>query len=327
MTVLIEVRNLKKSYKVKSSKGIFKKIVTTNAVNGVNLKIKEGQITGLIGINGAGKTTIIKILSTLISQDEGEIYVDGLKLESNEDVIKRKLNMITSGDRMLYWQLTAKENLQYFGSLYGIASKELEERISSLLDFVGLSEKKDIPIEQFSKGMKQRLQIARGLINNPSYIFMDEPTVGLDINIAKILRAKVKELSKEQNKGILLTTHYISEIEELCDYVYVLDKGLIVFEGTPSEIIISINSEKTKYVIETSVLLPDVIDIILESLKGISINVISECENNRNYFKIETSKNCTNEIFNIINKYTQIVSFSTIAITLEEAIAKLLEDK
>lgn len=143
-----------------------------------------------------------------------------------------RINVISGGERNLYWRLTATENLQYFGSLYGLSGKELSERIRALLELVGITEAADTPVERYSKGMKQRLQIARGLINDPEYIFLDEPTLGLDIVIAKEIRKVVSELAEKENKGVLLTTHYISEAEELCDYIYVLDKGEIIAEGT-----------------------------------------------------------------------------------------------
>jgi ABC-2 type transport system ATP-binding protein len=141
--------------------------------------------------------------------------------------------MIAGGERMIYWRLTAKENLEYFGRLYNIPKGLLRERMEQLLGYVGLQEKEDTPVEQYSKGMKQRLQIARGLINDPKYIFMDEPTLGLDAPIARELRAFTRKLAKEQQKGILLTSHYIHEIEELCDYVYIIDKGKKLMEGVP----------------------------------------------------------------------------------------------
>ena len=150
--------------------------------------------------------------------------------------VKERINMISGGERNLYWRLTAQENLRYFGSLYGIGKKELEERIGELLKTVGLEEAKDIPVERYSKGMKQRLQIARGLINEPEYLFLDEPTLGLDILIAKEIRELIHSLAKERGKGILLTTHYISEAEELCDYIYVLDQGQIIARGTKEEL-------------------------------------------------------------------------------------------
>ncbi|MEM5597276.1 ABC transporter ATP-binding protein [Niallia circulans] len=148
--------------------------------------------------------------------------------------------MIAGGERMLYWRLTGSENLRYFGKLYQLSGLELEKRIAYLLDQVGLKEAKDIPVELYSKGMKQRLQIARGLINDPKYLFLDEPTLGLDAPVAKQLRGLVKNLAKQEDKGILLTSHYLEEVEELCDRIYIIEKGSIILDGTPEKIISSV---------------------------------------------------------------------------------------
>lgn len=234
---MIEAKNLKKIYETKVSRGLFKKEKKlVNAVNDVSIRINKGEIIGFLGINGAGKTTTIKMLTTLISPTYGSYYVDGIDAIKNPMVIKKKINMVAGGERMIYWRLTAYENLWYYGSLYGLESKLLEERIEELLKLVGLYENKDKKVEEFSKGMKQRLQIARGLINDPEYLFMDEPTLGLDSIVSKELRKHIKLLAKERNKGILLTSHYMQEVEELCDYIYILDKGNIINEGTAKEL-------------------------------------------------------------------------------------------
>lgn len=198
--------------------------------------MKEGEIIGLLGINGAGKTTTIKMLTTLLSPTSGEYFVDGIDAVKNPRVIKSKINMVAGGERMIYFRLTPYENLWYYGQLYGISNKVLKERIDYLLKLVGLYENKDKKVEEFSKGMKQRLQIARGLINDPKYIFMDEPTLGLDAVTSKELRENVKVLTKQRGKGIVLTSHYMEEVEELADYIYVLDKGEIIKQGTVKEL-------------------------------------------------------------------------------------------
>ncbi|MBF4692827.1 ABC transporter ATP-binding protein [Fusibacter ferrireducens] len=230
---MIEARNLKKTYHTKVKKGLFKREKDiVEAVKGIHLKLEKGQIIGLLGINGAGKTTTIKMLSTLIKATSGEILVDGVEINENPLKIKQKVNMIAGGERMIYWRLTGRENLWYYGQLYGIPDKVLKTRIDRLLTLVGLNEKQNVPVERYSKGMKQRLQIARGLINDPDYLFMDEPTLGLDAPIAREIRTYIKKLAIEEQKGILLTSHYINEVEALCDYIYILDHGEVILEGT-----------------------------------------------------------------------------------------------
>ena len=184
---MIQAEHLSKTYVLKEKSHLFgkKKVRQIPAVRDISLEIPKGKITGVLGINGAGKTTTIRMLASLITPTSGSLTMDGVDAVKNHLWVKERINMISGGERNLYWRLTAQENLRYFGSLYGIGKKELEERIGELLKTVGLEEAKDIPVERYSKGMKQRLQIARGLINEPEYLFLDEPTLGLDILIAK----------------------------------------------------------------------------------------------------------------------------------------------
>ncbi len=234
----IIARHLVKDYILKEKKGLFargqKKVI--HAVKDLSLEIPQGKITGVLGINGAGKTTTIRMLASVIAPTSGSLTMNGVDAVKNHLWVKERINVISGGERNLYWRLTAKENLRYFGSLYGLSGASLNEKIADLLETVDLEEAADIPVERYSKGMKQRLQIARGLINDPEYLFMDEPTLGLDIVIAKEIRRLVQELAREKKKGILLTTHYIREAEELCDYIYVLDKGKIIAQGTREEL-------------------------------------------------------------------------------------------
>ncbi len=234
---MIEIKNLQKVYDVKRRQSFFhstrEKVV---AVKDISLQIDRGQIVGLLGINGAGKTTTIKMLTTLIEPTNGSYSFDGIDAIVRPDLVKRQINMIAGGERMIYWRLTAYENLWYYGQLYGIDNTLLKKRIEQLLHIVGLEDKADLPVETYSKGMKQRLQIARGLINDPKYIFLDEPTIGLDAVVTKDLHREIRGLAKDQGKGILLTSHYLSEVEELCDYIYIMNKGELVIEGTKKEL-------------------------------------------------------------------------------------------
>lgn len=237
---MLVAKNLQKTYQQKRSNGFWRRSSKTlvPAVKSVSISIEKGKITGLLGINGAGKTTTIKMLSGLIAPDGGTIEVienarrfDGIR---HYQALKQRINMVTGGERNLYWRLSAKQNLAYFGALYGLKGKVLAQRIEQLLEVVELTANADQPVEQFSKGMKQRLQIARGLINQPDYLFLDEPTLGLDIGIAQKLRQQIKQLKADT--GILLTTHYIAEAEALCDDIIVLNQGEIIAQGTPAQL-------------------------------------------------------------------------------------------
>lgn len=221
MTTVVEVNNLTRTYH--STSGISKR-KSVEALKAISFTIKKGEIFGLLGPNGAGKTTTIKILTTLLAPSSGEARVLGYNCFGNENKIRPKINFIFGGERSLYWRLSAYDNLQYFGDLYKIPSKILKDRIPILISLVGLDGREHERVESYSKGMKQRLQIARGLINDPEILFLDEPTIGLDPVGAKDLRNIILSL-KSQNKTILLTTHYMYEADELCDRIAIINQG------------------------------------------------------------------------------------------------------
>ncbi len=208
-----------------------------NAVVDLDLEIEPGELFGLLGPNGAGKTTTVKMLCTLLTPTEGQAWVRGLDVVKDANKVRSIVNMVAGGERMLYYRLTGRENLAYFAELYDVPRSEVRKRVQYVLDLVGLVDRADDEVEKYSKGMKQRLQIARGLINDPQVLFLDEPTLGLDVDIAKELRTFIrKQLVDEQGKTVLLTTHYLAEAEEMCDRVSFIFKGKVVSTGTPSEL-------------------------------------------------------------------------------------------
>lgn len=252
---MLEVKDVSKTYVVKKHKGIFKREkIKKLAVNHVSLELPKGKIIGVLGENGAGKTTLIKMMTTLLLSDSGVITIDGEDINKNLVKTRKRINIISGGEKNLYWRLTAVENLVYFASLYGISKSQALPKIEYLLKEIGLWESRDVPVEQFSKGMKQRLQIAKGLINDPDYLFLDEPTLGLDVSVALELRKKLKEIAEIYQTGILLTTHYMAEAEELCDYLYILQKGEIILSGTKEEVFSQLSMIKSLQVTLTKAL-------------------------------------------------------------------------
>ena len=232
--ITIQVKNLFRDYE--TTIGIFKrekKIVP--ALRGISFSVKKGEIFGLLGPNGAGKTTTIKILTTLLAPTSGSAYVLGHKSFGDEKDLRKKINFIFGGERSLYWRLSAYDNLRYFSDLYKIDLKTQKKRIPKLLELVGLTDKRNYKVETLSKGMKQRLQIARGLINDPEVLFLDEPTIGLDPSGAAVLRKIIKDLANS-GKTILLTTHYMQEADDLCDRIGIIDKGLLIDLDTPENL-------------------------------------------------------------------------------------------
>ena len=234
MDTIIEVRNLRREYT--TYKGTLrKKKEIVEAVRGISFTVNRGEIFGLLGQNGAGKTTTIKMLTTLLAPTSGVCKVFGCDSFGQEKQIRRRINFIFGGEMGVYRRLSGRDNLRYFANLYLLDTETRERRINEILELVELTDAADRLAETYSKGMIQRLQIARGLINDPEILFMDEPTVGLDPLGARMLRDIIRKL-RDEGKTVLLTTHYLPEAEELCDRMVILDHGEIVASGTPAEI-------------------------------------------------------------------------------------------
>jgi ABC-2 type transport system ATP-binding protein len=229
---VVEAVDLCRSYSTRT--GIFKRErKTVEAVRGVSFAIEQGELFGLLGPNGAGKTTTIKMLITLLLPTGGRAAVLGHDVVADPRQVRRHIGYVFGGDRGLYERLSALDNLRYFAELYGVPPREQRQRIGSLLELVGLTGREKERVEGFSRGMRQRLHIARGLLHDPEVLFLDEPTIGIDPVGARELRATIATL-KEQGKTILLTTHYMFEADELCDRIAVIRAGELAAEGTPA---------------------------------------------------------------------------------------------
>ena len=205
------------------------------AVRGVSFEIEKGELFGLLGPNGAGKTTTIKMLITLLIPTSGSARVLGFDVVKNAREVRKRIGYVFGGERGVYERLSGYDNLRYFAELYGVPGREQKRRIESLLELVGLEGREHERAEGYSRGMKQRLHIARGLLHDPEVVFLDEPTIGLDPVGARELRATIASLT-EAGKTILLTTHYMFEADALCDRIAVITKGKIVAEGTPDQL-------------------------------------------------------------------------------------------
>jgi ABC-2 type transport system ATP-binding protein len=231
---VIEVKNVQRVYE--TSTGIWKRErKQVDAVKDVSFEVKKGEIFGLLGPNGAGKTTIIKMLTTMLIPSGGSLSVLGLDPIKQFKTLRPRINFILGGERNLYWRLTAYDNLAYFADLYKIPRKVQEKRLPELLKLVELEEFADHRVETFSKGMKQRLQIARGLLNEPEILFLDEPSIGLDPVSARKLREIITEL-RNTGTTILLTTHYMFEADDLCDRIAFIKNGRLIAIDTPKNL-------------------------------------------------------------------------------------------
>jgi ABC-2 type transport system ATP-binding protein len=230
----VEVRDLRRTYH--TTTGVFKRRpVEVEAVRGISFDIAEGELFGLLGPNGAGKTTTIKMLITLLLPTSGTATVLGLDVVADARAVRERIGYVFGGDRGLYERLSALDNLRYFAELYGLPPADQKARIGYLLELVGLQGREKERVEGYSRGMRQRLHIARGLLHDPPVIFLDEPTIGLDPVGARELRTTIASLT-ESGKTVLLTTHYMFEADALCDRIAVISKGCIVAEGTPRDL-------------------------------------------------------------------------------------------
>jgi len=207
------------------------------ALDRVNLRVAEGELFGLLGPNGAGKTTLIKILVTLLLPTSGKAFVDGLDVVKDAQEVRRRINMVSGGEQSGYGILTVRETLWMFSQFYGVSGKLAKERIEEMLQVVGLVDEANTKINRLSTGMRQKMNFARGFMNDPKILFLDEPTLGLDVGAARDVRLYIKHWVKTKpNKTVLLTTHHMVEAEELCDRVAIIDRGRILACDNPANL-------------------------------------------------------------------------------------------
>lgn len=320
MSSIIEVVDLKREYV--STKGwVRRKKEVVKAVDGITFSVQQGEIFGLLGQNGAGKTTTIKMLITLLAPTSGQCRVLGHNTFGEEKKIRKRINFIFGGEMGVYRRLSARDNLKYFANLYHIDSATAEKHIDQILDLVDLTDKADLLVETYSKGLIQRLQIARGLINDPEIIFMDEPTVGLDPLGARMLREVIRKL-KAQGKTVMLTTHYMFEADELCDRIAIINKGRLVAMGTPAELKRSVQGMST---MEITVAKSSA--GLLDQLKAIQgVKSVTQVENGQGAsitIKHLSHVDVSGKTLGLLGK-ERIHSFSHKDLTLEDAYIQLV---
>lgn len=322
----VEARQLSRDYVSTRRSHVFGKRSTTviKALDRVDFEIQNGELFGLLGPNGAGKTTIVKILCTLLEPTGGQAFVKGYDVMKDAGRVRKIVNMVAGGERMLYYRLTGRENLKYFAELYDVPKKEVAFRVNKSLELMGLLDRADDEVEKYSKGMKQRLQVCRGLINDPEVLFLDEPTLGLDVNIAKDLRKFIREkIVREQGKTVLLTTHYMYEAEELCDRVGFLSKGKLVAVGKPEEL-----KRKAPSGFSIEILVTRLTDEILDGLKRLQLvkKVITtdyegEAEGekvDRLIINVDSDKAVPEVLSHMASKHCRVVSVNLRGPTLED---------
>lgn len=232
-SLAIETKDLGRIYKLRGNKKEARKELV--ALEGVNLTVKRGELFGLLGPNGAGKTTLIKVLTTLLSPTSGWARVAGADVTSQPDLVRPKINMVSGGESSGYGLLTVRENLWMFSQFYGVPSKEANERIVALLEMVGMKDRIHTKSSDLSTGLRQKMNIVRGFLTDPEVLFLDEPTLGLDVGASRDVRKFIIEwLKADKTRTLLLTTHYMVEADELCDRVAIINKGRVLACDTPA---------------------------------------------------------------------------------------------
>jgi ABC-2 type transport system ATP-binding protein len=230
----IEAAGLRRTYR-RTTGVLRRRRHDVEAVRGVSFAVEPGELYGLLGPNGAGKTTTIKMLITLLLPTAGTAHVMGHDVVAAAPRVRALIGYVFGGDKGLYDRLSARDNLRYFAELYGVEPRAQRRRIAEVLDLVDLADRAQDRVEGYSRGMRQRLHIARGLLHDPPVVFLDEPTIGVDPVAARDLRATVASLV-QAGKTVLLTTHYLFEADALCDRIGVIAKGMLLAEGTPAQL-------------------------------------------------------------------------------------------
>ncbi len=207
------------------------------AVDQISFKIKRGEIYGLLGPNGAGKTTTIKMLCGLIKPDSGEITINNVLLNKNRCQSLSAISTVLEGKRNIYWRLTVKENLEYFGNIRGKTTQQISERIDYLLELLDLTDKKNTISQKLSRGMQQKVAVCNALVTDPDILLLDEPTLGLDVRSAKLIENCLLEIARKQGKTILLTTHNMNLAQNLCDRLSIIHQGSIIQTDSVSNLL------------------------------------------------------------------------------------------
>lgn len=227
---VLEVKELFKEYKVRKKDPV-------KAVNNISFKAYEGEILGLLGPNGAGKTTTVKMICSLVNPSGGTVLINGIDNQKQRSKALNNISAVLEGNRNIYWRLTVRENMEFFASLKGINPKKIKDRIDYYIDFFDLREKENELASKLSRGMQQKLAVAVTIASGSEIILLDEPTLGLDVKASYDIRKLLKKIAKEENKTILITTHDMNVVEDICDRVIIINNGNIVVDNTTDNLL------------------------------------------------------------------------------------------
>ncbi|OGD48154.1 MAG: ABC transporter [Euryarchaeota archaeon RBG_13_57_23] len=320
MQSAVEVKGLTRVFEPKKKKE--GKSVT--ALNKVDLRIESGELFGLLGPNGAGKTTLLKILSTLLLPTAGKAFVAGFDVEKDFTEVRKRINMVSGGEISGYGLLTVKENLWMFTQFYGMKSSVAKQRIDELLTQFGLADKKDEKVRTLSTGQRQKMNVIRGFVTDPEIIFLDEPTLGLDVNASRVIRDFIVDwVQAKENRTVLLTTHYMMEADQLCDRIAIIDDGRILACDTPENLKKLVKMNRTLKLDVTS--LKDTSKF--GSIAGVEqFTFQDDAEKNQTYLKfILTHDSAVTDIISEVQrKGARILSLQKTEPTLEDVFIKMV---
>ncbi len=297
---------------------------SVTALDSVDLSIKQGELFGILGPNGAGKTTLLKILSTLLLPTSGKAYVAGFDVETDFQEVRKRINMVSGGEVSGYGLLTVKENLWMFSQFYGIRTKVAIERIDRMLEQFGLMDKRNEKVRTLSTGQRQKMNVIRGFVTDPDIIFLDEPTLGLDVNASRVIREYIVDwVSNGTDKTVLLTTHYMAEADQLCDRIAIIDNGKILACDTP---------ENLKKLVKTSTMLKldtTMLDDkrVLETIKGIEkFTYADDATNNLTSLKfvLQDESAVSDIVSEVVRSGAKILALRKTEPTLEDVFIKMV---
>jgi ABC-2 type transport system ATP-binding protein len=291
------------------------------ALEHLDLKVAEGELFGLLGPNGAGKTTLIKILSTLLLPSSGSAKVLGLDVAKEAHKIRPRINMVSGGEVSGYGLLTVRENLWMFSQFYGVPGNVARERINGMLKVFGLEDKADAKVRTISTGQRQRMNIMRGFVTDPQLIFLDEPTLGLDVNTSRVIREYIRDwVHAKEGRTLLLTTHYMKEAEELCDRVAIIDRGTILACDSPYNLKREMD-RSTTFLLDTTPFNASV----LSSIQGVQgVNAEDANGGQKVRLVLEDESAISDVISAVVGQGAKVLSLSKSEVTLEDVFIKLV---
>lgn len=316
MDYVIDIQNVKKSYKKRKSNELIE------AVKGISLRIKKGEVVGLLGPNGAGKTTTIKMMCGLLLPNEGRVRINGIDMEKQRLKALRHISAVLEGNRNLYWRLTVRENMEYFSGNRGMSKKEISKKIDALLERLNLTEKANEMVNSLSRGMQQKLSIAIAILADTEIIFLDEPTLGLDVEISYEIRNLLKEIATEYNKTILLSSHDMPVVQEICERVIIINEGRIVTDDSVSNLLSLFDTKAYSFTTSSALLKEDVEALEEQFIVQTEIN-----ESGQSVITVTIQH--SEDFYNIIDKFKEkniaIEKIDRAIIDFEEVFMKIVK--